>query len=762
MNLVLSPEAVVEQPPEINAHLRCEISVAIASLSIGGAERIVLEWAARIYPRWKVNLIVLRNRDQEWPVPSFIKVTRVVPLGMKVFDYKGGQHEYRMNRLREIGREIAESENPTCTCHLLQQEERAALAEGGASIITVLHNAKDGWPEGTECLSDSAQVIAVSEACATDLRDHGFKGPVSVIRHIPSKPTFAPDARETYRKAWNIPAGATVIGMVGAVKSQKNYAKAVRLIKALQSRRDAYLVIIGGPLVKNGKKDWEDVLAEIEKQGIRHRVAMPGFIANAAQCLPAFDVMLNTSHFEGLSIATLEALVSGLPVVASLVGGQGELSSEGLTLISPDASDEAWTDALVKSIEANERGNISLPSWEKFRSYRLWTLVGLARNIHASSKVLFVTANLNSGGAQRSLVNLALSSAEKNLDFSVAVAGNSTDSYFYRQLRSVGIQVERSAKSFDMFDNAEALVFKICSENIGTVCFWNLDPKLKLLVVKALSFSNVRFIDVSPGDESFHLIEGGAELQHLIAFSKEEFYGRLNRLVMKYHGHAPALCRGKTSVIQNGVPLPQRIKSNYRVGDRPRVVVNGRIHPAKFLLEILDAMKLVRKKIPGAELHVFGAAEPLHEKYAGEVFEAAKPEIGTSVFFHGANFEVMRSLPDFDAYVVLGKDQGCPNALLEALICGLPAVANDDGGTREQLIDDETGLLVRDCSPEHVAEALVRILADRKLAKRLGQTGREHVTRNFSMREMTEAYLRLFGEGAADHANQSVTSSAKQ
>src|SRR5262249_48559392 len=80
-------------------------------------------------------------------------------------------------------------------------------------------------------------------------------------------------------------------------------------------------------------------------------------------------------------------------------------------------------------------------------------------------------------------------------------------------------------------------------------------------------------------------------------------------------------------------------------------------------------------------------------------------------------------------FVVLGEGQGCPNALLEALAAGLPAVANDDGGTREQLIHEVTGLLVPDRSPEALAAALLRILRDRELAQRLGPHGPEHVPR---------------------------------
>ena len=106
-------------------------------------------------------------------------------------------------------------------------------------------------------------------------------------------------------------------------------------------------------------------------------------------------------------------------------------------------------------------------------------------------------------------------------------------------------------------------------------------------------------------------------------------------------------------------------------------------------------------------------------------------------------------LPQFDAFVVIGQDQGCPNALLEALAAGLPCIANDDGGTGDQIIDERTGMLVHDREPATIARAIVRVLADRPLAERLGRAGREHALRSFSLQTMVSRYDALFASLAA-------------
>ena len=716
----------VEQPPLYRGAVR-ELTVAIASLSLGGAEKIVLDWANRIYPSWRVHLIVLRDRTEEWSVPPFVRVTRV-----------GGK--YSPADLRKIGEGIAQSGNPVCVCHLLSQKERTALSSGGAVVVPVLHNAREGWPESSDSLQGAPHTIVVSEACERDLQEDGWREPVTVIRHIPSVRDYAPDARVCYRTAWRLPQNAFVIGMIGAVKPQKNYHFALKVFKTLLEREDAYLAIIGGPVnTSQGYPLWYEVYEEAKRLGVLHRLAMPGFVHDAGRCLPAFDVMLNTSLYEGMSIATLEALQSKTPIVASRVGGQGEVHSDGLYLIDPKSEPEVWVDAIQKS----RVQKLVEPTWSHFPSYRLWTLAGLARPFTPSEKMLFVTANLNSGGAQRSLVNLAMS-IKGRVSFDIMIAGRSTSTYFSGVLKDAGITVESAAEEWNSFSFTETLIEKITNERIGTVCFWNVDPRVKLLLAKMLSFSKVRFIDVSPGNFLFEEMDSEGEFQKFIAYTHTDFYKRLDTFVLKYNGTNPKECDGKTVVIPNGVPKVRHIKKDYRLHGAPRVVVSGRIAPSKFVVEIIEAMKEVRKVLSDAELHIFGAVEHLNAGYKDEVAAAVGDE-SARVIFHGANFQAVERLHEFDAFVVLGKHQGCPNALLEALAVGMPVIANDDGGTREQLIHEKTGLMVESCSPHELAGALIRILSDRVLAEKLGQRGRAHAESAFSMDLMASRYLELFG-----------------
>ena len=91
--------------------------------------------------------------------------------------------------------------------------------------------------------------------------------------------------------------------------------------------------------------------------------------------------------------------------------------------------------------------------------------------------------------------------------------------------------------------------------------------------------------------------------------------------------------------------------------------------------------------------------------------------------------------------VVLAGDNAI---VVGALAAGLPVVANDSGGTREQVLHGKTGILLRDREPATIAAGLLSVLSNPALARRLSRRGRAHVTRRFSMAAMANAYLQLF------------------
>ena len=83
-------------------------------------------------------------------------------------------------------------------------------------------------------------------------------------------------------------------------------------------------------------------------------------------------------------------------------------------------------------------------------------------------------------------------------------------------------------------------------------------------------------------------------------------------------------------------------------------------------------------------------------------------------------------------------------AVLEAMAAGLPVVATAVGGTPEVVVDGVTGLLVPPRDPHALAEAILRLLRDPDLRKRMGGAGRERVAAHFSVEQMVQRTEKLY------------------
>jgi glycosyltransferase involved in cell wall biosynthesis len=98
---------------------------------------------------------------------------------------------------------------------------------------------------------------------------------------------------------------------------------------------------------------------------------------------------------------------------------------------------------------------------------------------------------------------------------------------------------------------------------------------------------------------------------------------------------------------------------------------------------------------------------------------------------------------DIVVYPTVGEE---PYGLvpLEAMSCGRPVIASRSGGMIETVIDGTTGYIVEKNNPEALAEKVAKLLNDRAEARRLGDSGRRHVVRNFSANTYTSELLRRY------------------
>lgn len=175
--------------------------------------------------------------------------------------------------------------------------------------------------------------------------------------------------------------------------------------------------------------------------------------------------------------------------------------------------------------------------------------------------------------------------------------------------------------------------------------------------------------------------------------------------------------------------------------DTPIVGTASRLAPSRGVEYFMEAAALISRQIPKARFIIAGGG-PIEGKLRRQ---ASDLNIEEHVFFLGPRRDMERVFSIMDLFVnPCPLELGTGNTNAEAMAFGKPVIAVNRGGTPEIVEDGVTGILVPGKNPEKLAEATLRLLQNKDLARRMGLAGWERVMREFSLerlvREVEEVY----------------------
>lgn len=742
----------IKDQPRTTSHL----NVLLPSLVRGGAERSVLETMSALRGANSLNqrLYVVHRSRLQYPPNAGDNMSIL-------FADDGADVTAAM---REFALDMLQTSTPVVYCHLIATDQLRQLWSLGISTIPVVQNMSPGWTNDPADFADSHVpfVVGVSDAVSDELRARGCPKPVITLRHELQR-AYSPDElarqRREIRDGHGVSDRTMIIGMVGQFKSQKAYTRAVRVLHRVQQTLPAKLLIVGGwdHEYGAGRAAYEATCRRAVELGVIADMIMPGDVHPVDPYLAAFDVFLNTSIYEGLSVALLEAIQAGCPIVTADAGGNREVLPANSVLVTQGADIDAYAKGILKVAGVSERLVPASPP-QPGMVPQLWPLLakhGISSSQpcwSAPSGTLFLTQNLQTGGPQRSLVNLLARFPPDQVSAVCIVEGPPSGAH-KRVLDRAQIPLLSADGAASLAETAAFVIGSLERLNVRNLCFWNVGPEVKLTLAKILSIRDIRLIDVSPGQMLFDELDACKAFQHRISFDSKQYFDRLDSFVSKYDDRLrlgglfddPA----KIRVIPNGVPsAPRFVPLPPAEAMRPSQFDRGfsigaccRLTPDKRVEFLLEMMEMVSPVSPLATLTIVGGPDRTTTGYFDELKARVREKNLSNVFFVGEVEDVTPFLGQFDVFVMVSDRQGCPNASLEAMIMGVPVIAVPSGGVAEQVRHGANGYLVS--SPREMADRVLNLEKNKRLRKKMSAAAVALAAQAFSMESMVDGYRRL-------------------
>lgn len=295
----------------------------VLSLSPGGTERLVIEIVRALSERID-SIVCCLDQPGAW-------ADELVALGVPVVSLarEPGFHPALAVRLARV---LKQRDIDIVHCHHYSPYVYgllAAVLQPTVQLVFTEHGRlSDAAPSRKRRFVNPLLSRWPGKLCAVsaDLKNHmiaeGFPARRVGVTYNGIDPGQRPTAaeRRAARESLGLPEGAFVVGTVGRLDPVKNLHLLLQTHAFLVSKHSHVRTVIVGDGSERASLE-----AHAQSLGITDSITFAGYRADVRALLPAFDVYMNTSSYEGVSLTILEAMATALPVVATRVGGNPEV-----------------------------------------------------------------------------------------------------------------------------------------------------------------------------------------------------------------------------------------------------------------------------------------------------------------------------------------------------------------------------------------------------------------------------------------------------
>jgi len=565
--------------------------------------------------------------------------------------------------------------------------------------------------------------------------------------------------RGRLRKELGLGPEAKLVAIIGRMVPVKDHATFVAAAQILAQRRpEVHFVFVGGGSLE------EQIRADVRRRGLDERSHFLGWRDDLPVIYADLDVAALSSVNEGTPVSIIEAIASGLPVVATQVGGVPDVLRNGARgSLVPPRDPQAMAAAIERafSSEAKAHALVMRAQMDEYRSQRLCLDLGklyldlLGRTPLQQTQAVAVPANANkpkvihvitrliAGGAQENTI-LSCQGLKDRYDVLLVTGppegheGSLIEDAAQRGIRTVVIPelVRPISPALDgaafrrlltLFDEEKPDIVHTHSSKAGIVgraAAWFAGVPVIVHTNHGLPYYDFQTLRERTMFWSAEKI--ATSVTHKVVCVGEE---------MKRKSIAGRLGKPELfEVIHSGIEIERFVRARS---------VRAKLGIAESARVVGVVSRMAAHK--GHRFLVEAAPKDVHILFVGDgeqraTLEKQVADAGVQATFvgHVPPEEVPNLIASMDVVVHPSLWEGLPRAAVQALLVGRPVVAFDCDGAREVVIDGVTGRLVPPKSLAGLRDAVEEILSKPDRGRSMGAAGRQRCIEEFEWRKCAD------------------------
>jgi len=175
----------------------------------------------------------------------------------------------------------------------------------------------------------------------------------------------------------------------------------------------------------------------------------------------------------------------------------------------------------------------------------------------------------------------------------------------------------------------------------------------------------------------------------------------------------------------------------------PIVVMASRLLKDKGVFEFIEAVNILKNRNIDAVFHLYGDMDE-NNRATLTIQDLEKIKKNKNIEIYGFSSNIEKIFRDSNIVVLPSYREGLPKVLIEAAACGRAVITTDVAGCRDAIENGKTGLLVEVKNSNALADAIEKLINNKKLRINMGKEGRKLAEKEFSIETVVKIHLAIY------------------